>query len=377
MITVSTDYYSDFRERKYDPDTPDIEFGLRCEGYINEQLNFVTSLNNYNYRNYDFYPLTYSLDRKAFDFLNRAHDKYRRQGYFTAPFLVCCVLRGSDGKCLYISEPEVMTAGLLPPAIELVRYDDFNGCDMHFWLSDSPVFSLMMRIGHLPERLAGRVKYADIYVSPQIPAYTFGGGHNCEYGEVLRSIDAGAGLHGKMEMPGYLRMLEGWYADRSGKFQRHYTDPALADKKVWYVTPNNNLVDMLVNEDRFYHAASIRADRIGDFTSFNPIKIPITLNQWIEGLDRLDEMAEIIDEQAARLSDSSNNSDFSDSSNLSDNSNYFDNFDNLDNTNYFDNSYFSDNYNPNKSSGSATDLPVLPDILLLPIFTSGLSPPGA
>ena len=280
MITVLSEDFTEERFKTRDHNVPDIEFGLQKVGDLCEPFNIEMSSGNCS--DTDYRPLTDFIDKVVYDLTDISHDRQRRQGYFTAPFVARYALRGHTGKYVYVSEPQLMPAGLLPPCVHSCDAVEGDRRIVHFLLKGSPYFSLMIRATRLPRWWTDKVRYIDIYVSPQIRAYSYGGGRCCSYGDVLRSIDTAGPIHGKIDTGDSVRMFKGWYTHNGVDFKRHYTDPRLTDAPVWYVSPDNDLAAKLYASDRFYRIASLRADRIGKTKSFVTISVSSTENGWIE-----------------------------------------------------------------------------------------------
>lgn len=276
--------------------TPEIDFGLCYAGDMAGYLKFDIPFDNYPACDYG--RMRGYIDMEVYSFINGIHNKYRSMGFFTAPFLVRCALRGHDGKNFFVSKPKLMTAGLLPPCLDHFSFPEYDRLGMHFKLKGCPCFRLMMRLGEMPEVWRSKIKSVDIYVTRQISAYRYGGGHRCEYSDVLRCINSDLPVHEKFDAGEFVLMYKGSYckSEFSPIFKKHYNDAGFAKTPVWYVRPNNDLVDMLLSETDFYNIASIEASDIIGRKSYQLVSIHSTLDSLLDYLETLDKSPEDLEE---------------------------------------------------------------------------------
>lgn len=144
---------------------PCIEFGLRKEGEIDEKFSVILP-DRYG-RLCESHPFANYVDKAVATAITYAHNKKRRQGYFTSPFLVRYALIGHDGRRLYLSQPWVMDALFPLPDLDYYTITERGEITRHFHITGAPYFTLMMRVRDLPQRWADKIENIDIYVSPQ------------------------------------------------------------------------------------------------------------------------------------------------------------------------------------------------------------------
>ena len=145
---------------------PCIEFGLRKEGDMDEKFSVILP-DRYG-RLCDSHPFANFVDKIVATSIMHAHNKKRRQGYFTSPFLVRYVLIGRDGRRLYLSQPRVMDALFPSPCLDYYTITERGELTRYYHLIGAPYFSLMIRVRELPQRWTHKVENIDIYVSPQV-----------------------------------------------------------------------------------------------------------------------------------------------------------------------------------------------------------------
>lgn len=155
---------------------PCIEFGLRKDGEIDEKFS-VKMPDRYG-RLCESHPFANFVDKAVATATTYAHNKKRRQGYFTSPFLVRYALIGRDGRRLYLSKPRVMDALFPLPLLDHYTITERGEITRYFHLTGAPYFSLMMRVRELPQRWADKIENIDIYVSPQVAPIGVQDAHN-------------------------------------------------------------------------------------------------------------------------------------------------------------------------------------------------------
>lgn len=223
-------------------------------------------------------------------FIKNAHDDKRNRGYFTSPFFVRYAVRDRAGNCLCISPPVLMVCGVLPPCMNVeYTFKTETESTMYSHLMGSSYFSLMMRASAMPGQWAEIVKSIDVYVSPQIPAYTPAAGYLCSYATLLREVNFGGTHRGRGKVEIYGTMFEGHYSDDGITFCDHYADQSLGDETVWYVAPNVALASEIVAENRFYRIASFDVDRLAQMQQFTRVDVETTVTALLEKYERLDE----------------------------------------------------------------------------------------